>query len=67
MSQITVDRVRKWDNILSLPPGAAGPVIRSIRSIQRRPVRRQINHAPSHGYADYHRLDEEPERWDGMS
>ena len=68
MSQIMVDRVAVWNNVVSLPLGAAAPAVRLIRSLrQRRPVWRRIAPVPTPGHRNSRRIHEDPERWDGMS
>ena len=68
MSQITVDRVAVWNNVVFLPPGAAAPAARLIRSLRmRRPVWRRIAPVPTSGYRQSNRMNEDAERWDGMS
>jgi hypothetical protein len=68
MSQITVDRIAAWNNVVFLPPGDAAPAERLIRSLRlRRPVWRRIPPLVDIGYREALRIDEEAERWDGMS
>ena len=68
MSQITVDRVTKWDNVVLLPPGAAAPAVRLISSLRRHgPVWRQIKSQGFPERREPRRMHEDAERWDGMS
>ena len=68
MSQITVDRIAVWDNIVLLPSAAAAPAARLIQSIRlRKPVWRQVRTMPIQEFPETWRVDEEAERWDGLS
>ena len=69
MSQITVDRVAVWNNVVLLPADAAAPAVRLIHSIRlRRPVWRTIKPCPFPGQVESRRaIEEDAERWDGMS
>jgi hypothetical protein len=68
MSQITVDRLAVWENLVPLPPNAAAPAVRLIHSLRRRgPVWRAVKCCTFGGPLESRRIEEEAERWDGMS